>query len=291
MQPGRGAKFQDIVATVATITVHAIAIGFLLLNLNITGALDPEQNVVEPIPAEMVDEVAIQAAQEQQKQEERRQQREQAERQAQLAQAEREAEARRQAEIRRQREDEARREAAEQAKREAAEQAKREAAQEAKRQAAADAKREAAEQAKREAAQEAKRQAAADAKREAAEQAKREAAEQAKRKAAEEAHKLAQRLADQEAAKNYAENVIAPHVKRRWNPLSSSQGGLVCLLRISLTSSGEVTSVQIVRGSGDSLFDNSALAAAHRASPLPMPSNPSVVEELRPSFILRFKPE
>ena len=267
MQPGRGAKFQDIVATVATITVHAIAIGFLLLNLNITGALDPEQNVVEPIPAEMVDEVAIQAAQEQQKQEERRQQREQAERQAQLAQAEREAEARRQAEIRRQREDEARREAAEQAKREAAEQAKREAAQEAK------------------------RQAAADAKREAAEQAKREAAEQAKRKAAEEAHKLAQRLADQEAAKNYAENVIAPHVKRRWNPLSSSQGGLVCLLRISLTSSGEVTSVQIVRGSGDSLFDNSALAAAHRASPLPMPSNPSVVEELRPSFILRFKPE
>ena len=51
------------------------------------------------------------------------------------------------------------------------------------------------------------------------------------------------------------------------------------------------TNVQIVKGSGDSLFDNSALAATHRASPLPMPGDSAVAKELRPTFILRFRPK
>ncbi len=73
--------------------------------------------------------------------------------------------------------------------------------------------------------------------------------------------------------------------------MASSQGGLVCLLRITVTASGQVTNVQVVKGSGDSLFDNSAVAAAHRASPLPMPTDPAVAQELRPTFILRFRPK
>ena len=67
--------------------------------------------------------------------------------------------------------------------------------------------------------------------------------------------------------------------------------GLVCLLRITITGSGQVTNVQVVKGSGDSLFDNSAVAAARRASPLPMPADPAVAQELRPTFILRFRPK
>ncbi|HRZ52878.1 MAG TPA: TonB family protein, partial [Candidatus Contendobacter sp.] len=147
-------------------------------------------------------------------------------------------------------------------------------------------------EAKRKAAEEAKRQAAAEeVKRKAAEEAKRQAAaEEAKRKA-EEARKLAQELAAQETARHHAENVIGPHVEQRWNPVATSQGGLVCLLRITVTASGQVTNVQIVKGSGDSLFDNSALAATHRASPLPMPGDSAVAKELRPTFILRFRPK
>ena len=108
---------------------------------------------------------------------------------------------------------------------------------------------------------------------------------------AEEARKLAQELAAQETARHHAENVIGPHVEQRWNPVATSQGGLVCLLRITVTASGQVTNVQIVKGSGDSLFDNSALAATHRASPLPMPGDSAVAKELRPTFILRFRPK
>ncbi|MGB4945955.1 MAG: TonB family protein, partial [Candidatus Competibacter denitrificans] len=128
----------------------------------------------------------------------------------------------------------------------------------------------------------------------AAEEAKRQAAEEARRKA-EEARALAQKLAAQEHAKAtataHAGNVIGPYVERHWTPLASSEGGLVCLLRITITGSGQVTNVQVVKGSGDSLFDNSAVAAARRASPLPMPADPAVAQELRPTFILRFRPK
>ena len=46
MQPGRGTKSQDIVATVATIAVHTTVIIFLLLNLNLTASLHPAPNEV-----------------------------------------------------------------------------------------------------------------------------------------------------------------------------------------------------------------------------------------------------
>ncbi|MGB2973829.1 MAG: energy transducer TonB, partial [Candidatus Competibacter sp.] len=176
----------------------------------------------------------------------------------------------------------------------AALEAKRAAAEEAKREAAAEARRQAAEQAKREAAEQARRQAAEEAKQQAAEEARRRAAEEAKRKA-DEARQLAQKLAARERAKAnagaHAGNVIGPYVERHWNPLANSAGGLVCLLRITVTGSGQVTNVQVVKGSGDSLFDNSAVAAAHRASPLPMPADADVAQELRPTFILRFRPK
>ncbi len=289
MQAGHQAKYQDIVATVVSVAIHAIVLTFLLLNLNITtSAFHAEQTEVEPILSEVVDEIAIREEQERQAEEERRRQREGAARQARLAQAEREAEDRRQAEIRRQKEEEAKRRAAAEAKRQAAEEAKREAAEEAKRQAATEAKRAAAEEAKRQAAAE-------DAKRRAAEEAKRAAAEEEARRKAEEARELAQKLAAQERAKAaaaaHAGNVIGPYVERHWNPVANTSGGLVCSLRITITTSGQVTNVQIVKGSGDSLFDNSAVAAVHRASPLPMPGDSAVAQELRPTFILRFRPK
>ncbi|MBK9952402.1 MAG: hypothetical protein IPP10_13000 [Candidatus Competibacteraceae bacterium] len=105
MQLARNANYQDIVATVGAVAIHAIVLLFLLLNLNIsTSALRPEQAEIEAIPAEVVDEVAIREELERLAAEERRRQREETERQARLARAEREARAaeeRRQAEMRR----------------------------------------------------------------------------------------------------------------------------------------------------------------------------------------------
>ena len=53
---------------------------------------------------------------------------------------------------------------------------------------------------------------------------------------------------------------------------------------------GDVTSVQVIKSSGDTAFDRSAEAAVYKASPLPMPDDPRVAQQLR-SFTFTFKPE
>ena len=91
MQSQRQARYQDVVATVITGAIHAVVVVFLLMNLRISGALNPEPVVAEAIPAEVIDEVAIRQELEQLAEEDRRRQRVEAERQARLARAEREA--------------------------------------------------------------------------------------------------------------------------------------------------------------------------------------------------------
>ncbi|MDG4562949.1 MAG: energy transducer TonB, partial [Candidatus Competibacter sp.] len=148
-----------------------------------------------------------------------------------------------------------------------------------------------------EAKQEAERQAAAEAKRQA-EEARKAAAEEARRKAeedarrkAEEARKLALELAAREAAGNFARSVIQPYVKRQWNPPPNSYSGLSCELLVTVASSGVVTQVRVIRSSGDSLFDNSAMAAVRRASPLPMPGKAEQASILaRESLKIKFSP-
>jgi len=53
--------------------------------------------------------------------------------------------------------------------------------------------------------------------------------------------------------------------------------------------SGAVTGVQIAQSSGDTAFDNSAVAAVQKASPLPVPGDPEVLAKFR-NFNFRFKP-
>jgi colicin import membrane protein len=157
---------------------------------------------------------------------------------------------------------------------------------EAKRQAAAaDAKRQAAAEEARKAAEEAKRKTAA-------EEAKRKAEEEARRKA-DEARKLAQELA---AREQFLREAIARHaalikqrVERYWSLPLMSSGNLSCTLRITMMPSGAVTSVQIAQSSGDSAFDNSAIAAVQKASPLPVPGDPDVLAKFR-NFNFRFRP-
>ena len=87
MQSQRQARYQDVVATVITVAIHAVVVVFLLMNLRISGALNPEPVVAEAIPAEVIDEVAIRQELEQLAEEDRRRQRVEAERQARLARA------------------------------------------------------------------------------------------------------------------------------------------------------------------------------------------------------------
>ena len=167
------------------------------------------------------------------------------------------------------------------------------AAEETKRQAAAEeAKRKAVEETKRQAAEEARKAAEEVKRKAAAEEAKRKAEEEARRKA-EEARKLAQELA---AREQFLREAIARHaalikqrVERYWSLPMNSSSGLSCTLRITMMPSGAVTGVQIAQSSGDTAFDNSAVAAVQKASPLPVPGDPEVLAKFR-NFNFRFRP-
>jgi len=193
----------------------------------------------------------------------------------------------------------AKRKAAAEAKRKAAAEAKRKAEEEAKRKAEAEAKRKAAEEAKRKAAAEAKRKAEAEAKRKAAEEAKRKAQEEAQRKAK---AALQQQLAaeqkqlaaqHQRAVQNEVKQYIAAiqqKVKRNWIRPPGTPAGLSCVVSVSLIPGGDVADAKIVKSSGNPGFDRSAVAAVYRAAPLPMPSDPDAMNQMR-NFNFEFTPE
>ncbi len=74
-------------------------------------------------------------------------------------------------------------------------------------------------------------------------------------------------------------------------PISMIQG-LSCVIRVQLMSNGHVIEAKVINGgSGDTLFDNSALNAVYKASPLPIPSDKALFEENFKSFTFTFKPE
>ena len=70
---------------------------------------------------------------------------------------------------------------------------------------------------------------------------------------------------------NYAGLVYAHLVRYKQTPDAPSGTRGVATVRFSLNSSGSVTSVQLVRGSGVPNFDREAMALVRRASPFPRP--------------------
>ena len=63
---------------------------------------------------------------------------------------------------------------------------------------------------------------------------------------------------------------IKADVENSWLIPPSARVGMECLLQIRLLPSGDVHSVKLVRSSGDTAFDRSALDAVYKASPLPV---------------------
>lgn len=146
-------------------------------------------------------------------------------------------------------------------KKAAEEESKKKAAEEAKKKAAAEA-------AKKTAAEEAKKKAAADA-------AKKKNAEDARRKASEDkkAQALAELLSEdtgyQQALADEVGNQVAGNlddlivklVSEQWRRPPSARNGMTVEVMIELLPDGTITNASVTRSSGDTPFDNSAVAA------------------------------
>ncbi len=271
------------------VLMHLVLLALLVIGLDWTPkATAPGSD--KPIQAELVAKDPLKVI-EQRKLEEQRQ-REQAE-----------------AERKRKAEQEAKQKAEQEAQQKAAAEAERKAEQAAKEKAAAEAKQKAAAEAKQKAAAEAKQKAAAEKKRKAEQAAKEQAAKEqaakekaAKEKAAAEAKQKAeaeaaarrdaeaalqeQLRAEQELAR--AKNALAefiPYiqdkVQRNWLRPPGSPQGLACLVKVRLIPGGEVASVNVIRSSGDPVFDRSVESAVLKASPLPLPSDATLFTHFR----------
>jgi colicin import membrane protein len=152
---------------------------------------------------------------------------------------------------------------------------------EAKRQA--EEKKRKAEEKKRQ-AEEKKHKAEAEIKRKARQKREREAAE---RKAAEETRARDER--DAGSALGALVGAIEEKVRSNWS-LPGEFTGLAVTISVKVTRTGEVTLAQVVRSSGNSLFDESAVTALMKASPLPFPEDPRYYEFIK-EFHFVFRPQ
>ena len=164
-------------------------------------------------------------------------------------------------------------------KKKAAEKKKKE--EELKKKKAAEKKKKA--EAKRK-AKEKKRKAEAEKKRKAREKREREAAD---RKAAKEARARDER--DAGSALGALVGAIEEKVRSNWS-LPGEFTGLAVTISVKVTRTGEVTLAQVVRSSGNSLFDESAVTALMKASPLPFPEDPRYYEFIK-EFHFVFRPQ
>ncbi|MGM3388451.1 cell envelope integrity protein TolA [Stutzerimonas stutzeri] len=190
-----------------------------------------------------------------------------------------------------------------------AEIAKKKAADEAAKKKADDEakKKAAAEAAKKKAAEEAKKKAAAEAaKKKAAEEAKKKAAAEAARKAAED--KKAQALAEllsEDTQRQQAmadtqgdqvagdfDDLIRMRAAEGWTRPPSARNNMSVSLRVNMLPDGTITAVSVSRSSGDTPFDNSAVAAVKNIGRLTEMQGLSA-QEFQPyrSFTMTFTPE
>jgi len=170
------------------------------------------------------------------------------------------------------------------AKKKAEEQKK---AEEAKKKAEAEKKKKA--EAERKKAEEEKKKAEAEKKRKA-EEAKR-AAEEKRR--AEEAKALADELAAEEAELAAAaqarqdQSELARYTAAIMRQVSSNfvapniTSGLKCTLLVRMIPGGQVVDAKVVKSSGNATFDRQAELAVRKASPLPVPDEPRLFQQMK----------
>ncbi len=274
-------------AVVYAVLMHLVLLVLLVIGLDWTPKVSPPGHKV-PIEAELVTNDPLRLA-EQRKQEaarERKAAEEAQQRAEQEAQQKAEQEAQRKAEQEARRQAEAKKQAEVEARLKAELAAKQKAEAEAQQRAEAEARKKAEAEAKRKAEAEAKRKAEAEAKRKAEAAAKAKAEAEAKARAEAEAALQAQLAAEQEQQRaNYALAEYIPYIQqkvvRNWIRPPGSQDGLVCVVKVRLIPGGEVVGATVVQSSGDPVFDRSVESAVLKASPLPLPSDPTLFNYFR----------
>ena len=110
--------------------------------------------------------------------------------------------------------------------------------------------------------------------------------------------KLAQEQAKQQAIqKQKTQNALSRYktlilnaIGKQWIIPQGVSHDLSCQLMIHLTPQGEVTHVNVIRSSGNTALDHSAITAVYKASPLPVPDKPELMKQFK-QFKLTVKPE
>lgn len=160
----------------------------------------------------------------------------------------------------------------------------------------ADRKKE-AERKKREQERKAKDKAEAERKAKEKAAAERKAKEEAESKKQELARKqqeqqaFEQALAQEEmrlqeesyatAAQSYI-SIIAQRIEQNWSRPPSARSGMEAELLIKLVPTGRVISVDVIKSSGNALFDRSAVQAVHKAEQFP------IIKEMQPEVFERY---
>lgn len=100
-------------------------------------------------------------------------------------------------------------------------------------------------------------------------------------KTTEAAHQVAQQgeLGEIDEIKRYAA-LITQIITNNWRKPVRWQG-LACSLYVKILPGGDIGLVQVPKGSGDPAFDDSAIRAAYKSSPLPLPANPKLFSEVK----------
>jgi colicin import membrane protein len=283
-------------AVMYAVVMHLTLLALLIFSLDWTPKVSHPPGINVPIKAQLIDQRQLDAR-EQKRQAEQRQA-EEARRQAELAE-QRKVEAQRKAEqeAKQKVEQAAKQKLEAERKRKAELEAKKKAELEAKQKAEQAAKQKAEAERKHKAEQEAKRKAEAERKRKAELEAKRKAAAEAEAKRRDEQALQSQLAAEQERmeagrVQGIVDQYIAyiqDRIQRSWLRPQGSAEGLSCVVQVSLIPGGDVARVQIVRGSGDPVFDRSVETAVYKASPLPLPPDAALFKHFR-TLRLIFKP-
>lgn len=298
-------RFRSFRSLVLAIGIHVLAIGLLIVSLDFTPRPAAQPQGTEVVQAVTVDEQKIKAEVERLEQAERRKRDEElarrrtAESELAAAKAKRQAEERRLAEVTKEKDAVENAKAAEQKELEATEakrkQEESKRQQEEERRVTLEKQRleEEKQRAETKAAEEKKRKEA-DAKAEAEKKRKEtEAKAEAKAKAEAEkkrqeeerrANELAEQIeAEEQAARDQSEidrftRLIQTQIEHAF---TNPQRGLKCTLLVKMVPGGDVVDAKVVRSSGNVLFDRRAEIAVHKASPLPVPDDPRLFQQMR----------
>jgi colicin import membrane protein len=235
-------------AIVFAVLVHIVAIALLVIGFRWTTQTAPEEKVVQAV---VIDETP-------QKEAEKRKQEE-------IKRAQEQEEAKKKAEVDKRRQIELKRKQQEDQKLKEAEKKKRSAEQERKKKEEEKLKQKHAEQSLKE-------------------QLLAEESERARARA-EAAHSA---RAVSEVNKYKA--LITQKVSRNWSRPMGAAHGLQCVVKVRLTLSGDVLGATVVRSSGNALFDRSVENAVYKAAPLPLPEDPALFDNFR-EIEFTFNPE